>query len=245
MVPQQVTRLPVPGLDAENPRRVILPLLHAPDVRLPRQGLSVPDSDLGPMLHDLGQQLDLRADKGSPQAIHFRIGRSLEVQEVISRVETMVDERLEAVVVFSVPSVDPPTIPCCDRLVGVQRSDTEVSKCTDKLAVVSLRSHSFANVLYQPPAPLFAEFCDCYDVLASHAVSVADDDSFGARRHLLQELLHAWVQGAGGAVAVDWLRAHHLDHVGHRYHSERRHQDLVLWAQIAGQQGHMQPRGTR
>mmetsp|Transcript_1106 Transcript_1106/g.3379 ORF Transcript_1106/g.3379 Transcript_1106/m.3379 type:complete len:274 (+) Transcript_1106:173-994(+) len=223
VIPKSVPRGPVLGFYSEDPRRVVRPLLHTPQAGDAGKVPAVPGCDLASVPHDLRQRLHLRAHEGSPEAVHLRVRGRLEVQEVVCRVEAVVDQGLQPVVVPLFAGVDPAPVARSDGLVGVERGDGEVPEGANESAVVSPCPHGLADVLHKPPAPLLAEGLDLHDVLARDAVGVADDDCLGARRDLLEELCLAGVQRARRAVAVDGLSADHFHHVRHSNHGERRH----------------------
>mmetsp|Transcript_120207 Transcript_120207/g.345529 ORF Transcript_120207/g.345529 Transcript_120207/m.345529 type:complete len:215 (+) Transcript_120207:493-1137(+) len=195
------------------------------------------------MLHQLRQLLDLRAHKGGAQAVHLRVGRGLEVQEVEGRVEAVVDQGFQPVVVPGLLCVDPAAVPSCDRLVGIQRGDGEIPECAHELTAVCAGTHRLANVLDEPPLPLPAQLGDRCDVSTGHSIGVANDHRFGPRRRFLQQFLATGVQRARRAVAVDGPCPDHPHHVGNGDHGEGRHENLVLRTQVACEQGHVQRRG--
>mmetsp|Transcript_108771 Transcript_108771/g.318221 ORF Transcript_108771/g.318221 Transcript_108771/m.318221 type:complete len:202 (+) Transcript_108771:364-969(+) len=185
VLPQQVPPLPALRLHAEDPGRVVPPLLDAVEAGHAREALAVPRGELAAVGHDLGQHLDLGADERSPEAVHLCVRCGLEVQEVVRRVEPVVDEGLEVVVVLLLARVDPAAIAGCDGLVGVEGCDRKVPEGADQLTVVSLRAHSLTDVLDEPPAPCLAELSDLLDVAAGRAVGVANDHSLHKRCCLL------------------------------------------------------------
>mmetsp|Transcript_70937 Transcript_70937/g.185981 ORF Transcript_70937/g.185981 Transcript_70937/m.185981 type:complete len:226 (+) Transcript_70937:244-921(+) len=186
VIPKQVTRGPILSLYSEDPGRVVRPLLHTPQAGDAGEVLAVPGCDLAPVPHDLRQRLHLRAHEGGPEAVHLRVRGRLKVQEVVRRVETVVDQRLQPVVVPLIAGVDPTAVTRSDGLVGVERGDREVPERADESAVVGPCPHGLTDVLHKPPTPLLAEGLDLHNVLARDAVRVADDDGLGARRDLLQ-----------------------------------------------------------
>mmetsp|Transcript_26129 Transcript_26129/g.82935 ORF Transcript_26129/g.82935 Transcript_26129/m.82935 type:complete len:271 (-) Transcript_26129:181-993(-) len=192
------------------------------------------------MSHDRGQHFHLGADKRGPQPVHLGVRGGLKVEEVIGRVEPVIDQGLEVVVVPLLLRVDPAAVARCDGLIRVQRGDGEVPERADQLAIVCLRAHGLADVLDEPPAAGPAKLCYSLDVPAGNAVGVTHDHGLHERRGLLQKLLFAGIHGPRCAVAVDGPRADHLHHVGNRHHGEGGHQDVVVWAQVAGQQRHVQ-----
>mmetsp|Transcript_59692 Transcript_59692/g.182324 ORF Transcript_59692/g.182324 Transcript_59692/m.182324 type:complete len:295 (-) Transcript_59692:397-1281(-) len=240
VIPQTVPRLPVLGLDAKNPWGVNLSLLHAFQVLETDKLLAVPSGKLPALFHDFWQLPHLRADEGRPEAVHLGVGRRLEMEEVICRVEAMVDQRLQAVVVLRVPGMHPAAVAGGDRLVRVQRRHREVPEGADEIAAVVFGPHGLADILDKPPAPLLAQRGDSPDVFASHPIRVADDDGLRPGRRLLQQLLPPRVERAWRAIAIKWLGAYHLHHVRHGHHGKRRHQDVVLGTEVAGQQRHVE-----